>query len=59
MIDAQANYLLNPSNGLSLFAGVSYRNFSPKTPTATFKKDTNIWLTAGIRVDLFNWYFDF
>lgn len=59
MIDTQVNYLLNPSNGLSLFAGLSYRNFSPKTPTTTFKKDTNVWLTAGIRVDLFNWYFDF
>lgn len=59
MVDAQANYLLNPSNGLSLFAGLSYRSFSPKTPTQTFKKDTNVWFTAGLRVDLFNWYFDF
>ena len=59
MIDAQGNYLINPANGLSFFTGVSYRSFSPETATATFKKDTNIWLTAGIKVDLFNWYFDF
>ncbi|MCH3881078.1 MULTISPECIES: gliding motility protein RemB [Tenacibaculum] len=59
MFDAQGNYLLNPSNKLSLFAGLSFRKFSPETPTATFKADTNIWFTVGLRADLFNWYFDF
>ena len=59
MIDTQANYLLNPSNGLSLFAGLSFRSFSPETPTPTFRKDTNVWFTIGVKVDMFNWYFDF
>lgn len=57
--DIQANYLLNPSNGLSLFAGFTFRSFSPETPTATFQKDTNTWFTVGLRADLFNWYLDF
>ena len=59
MIDAQGNYLLNPSNNLSLFAGVSYRNFTPKIETPTLKSGNNIWLTVGLRADLFNWYLDF
>ena len=59
MMDAQGNYLINPSNNLSLFAGLSYRNFSPATETATFKADSNVWFTIGLRADLFNWYFDF
>jgi hypothetical protein len=57
--DVQANYLLNPSNNLSLFAGFTYRRFSPESPTATFQKETNTWFTLGLRADLFNWYLDF
>lgn len=59
MASLQGNYLLNPANNLSLFAGLSYRKFSPQSPTVTFSNDTNIWFTFGVKADLFNWYFDF
>ncbi len=58
-LDLQGNYLLNPSNNLSLFAGLSYRNFSIDAPTNGFSTNSNVWFRAGIRADLFNWYFDF
>ena len=57
--DIQANYLINPSNRTSLFAGLSYRNFDINTSLAGFPSGTNVWFTVGIRADLFNWYFDF
>ncbi len=59
MADFQGNYLVNPSNNLSLFAGLSFRKFSPVTPTAAFPNDTNVWVSFGLKADLFNWYFDF
>jgi hypothetical protein len=58
-IDLQGNYLLNPVNNLSLFAGVSYRNFNINANTNGFSAGNNFWIRAGIRADLFNWYFDF
>ena len=58
-IDLQGNYLLNPSNNLSLFAGLSYRNFDINTNINGFSSGNNIWIRAGIRADLFNWYLDF
>ena len=58
-IDLQGNYLLNPVNNLSLFAGVSYRNFDINANTNGFSAGNNFWIRAGIRADLFNWYFDF
>lgn len=57
--DIQANYLLNPANDLSLFAGFTFRKFSPETASATFKNETTTWFTVGLRADLFNWYLDF
>lgn len=57
--DFQGNYLLNPSNNLSLFAGLSYRKFTPEVSLTSFPEGNNIWLSAGIKADLFNWYFDF
>lgn len=59
MIDAQGNYLLNPSNDLSLFAGVSYRNFEIDQNINGYSSGNNLWFTVGLRADLFNWYFDF
>jgi hypothetical protein len=58
-INLQGDYLLNPSNNLSLFAGFNYRNFSLDATTNGFSTSNNIWVSAGIRADLFNWYFDF
>ena len=58
-LDLQGNYLLNPTNGLSLFAGLSYRNFKIDAPANGFPNGNTVWFTAGIRADLFNWYFDF
>jgi hypothetical protein len=58
-INLQGDYLLNPSNNLSLFTGFNYRNFSLEATTNGFSTSNNIWVSAGIRADLFNWYFDF
>jgi hypothetical protein len=57
--DIQANYLINPSNRTNLFAGFSYRNFDIATSLPGYPSGTTVWFTAGIRADLFNWYFDF
>lgn len=59
MLDAQGNYLLNPSNDLSLFAGVSYRKFDIPQNTNGYSAGNNLWFRVGLRADLFNWYFDF
>jgi hypothetical protein len=59
IVDLQGNYLLNPSNNLSLFAGLSFRDFSPKVSLPGFPEGNNIWFSAGIRAELFNSYFDF
>lgn len=58
-LDLQASYLLNPKNNLSLFAGLNYRKLSIDNPANGFTNGNNVWFTAGIRADLFNWYFDF
>lgn len=59
LADVQARYLLNASNNLSLFGGLTFRSFSPKMTTPTFKSESSIWLSVGIKADLFNWYLDF
>ena len=57
--DLQGSYLLNPSNNLNLFAGFTYRNFSPEVTTTAYPEGNTVWFSAGIRADLFNWYLDF
>ncbi len=57
--DIQAGYLINPSTNLKLFGGLTFRNFSPKIETATFKKQQNVWFSFGLKTDVFNWYTDF
>ena len=59
LADFQGRYLLNTSNNLSLFAGLTLRNFSPETEKVNFQPSNTIWFTVGIKADLFNWYFDF
>ena len=57
--DFQGRYLLNASNNLSLFGGLTVRNFSPETTSVNFNNANAVWFTLGIKADLFNWYFDF
>ncbi|MCG1034958.1 gliding motility protein RemB [Polaribacter sargassicola] len=57
--DLQANYLINPSNNTNLFAGLSYRDFSPEASSNGYPVDSTVWFSVGVRADLFNWYFDF
>jgi len=59
LVDLQGRYLLNASNNLSLFGGLTYRSFSPETVTASFKSVKTVWFSIGIKADLFNWYLDF
>ncbi|QTE21619.1 gliding motility protein RemB [Polaribacter cellanae] len=57
--DFQGSYLLNPSNNLSLFGSFMYRKFSPKVATTAYPEGNTVWLSAGIKADLFNFYKDF
>lgn len=57
--DFQGRYLLNASNNLSLFGGLTIRSFSPETPTVNLKDQNTVWFSVGIKADLFNWYLDF
>ncbi len=59
LADLQGRYLLNASNNLSLFAGLTLRNFSPKLDTSNLKATNTVWFSVGIKADLFNWYLDF
>jgi hypothetical protein len=59
LADIQGSYLLNPSNNLNLFAGLTYRKFSLKAPLIAVPSGNTLWFSAGIRADLFNWYLDF
>lgn len=59
MADLQGNYLINPSNNLSLFAGLIYREFTSKEAINGFPTGNTVWFSVGIKADLFNTYFDF
>ena len=59
LLDLQGRYLLNASNNLSLFGGLTFRNFSPEVVSANFKNENTVWFSVGIKADLFNWYLDF
>ncbi len=57
--DLQAGYLINPATNMKLFGSFIYRDFNPKTETATAFKETTTWFSIGLRCDIFNWYFDY
>ena len=57
--ELQSGYLVNPMTNLKLFAYLSYRNFDPNDNTPKTFGNNTLWLSLGLRTDLFNWYFDF
>lgn len=57
--DFQIGYLINPSSNLKIFAKCIYRNFDPTKNTPNTFKNNTLWLSLGLRADLFNWYFDY
>lgn len=57
--DLQGRYLLNASNNLSLFGGLTIRSFSPEVNVNNIKDENTVWFSIGIKADLFNWYLDF
>ncbi len=57
--DLQGGYVLNPSTNLQIFAGFTYRNFSPAQSGNVISEDSTTWFTVGIKSNLFNWYLDF
>lgn len=59
LADFQAGYLINPQTNLKLFINVQFRNNAPKEETGFVKKESGVWFSAGVRCDLFNWYFDY
>ena len=56
--ELQAGYIINPVSNLKLFTNISYRNFNPDATTLTTFKRNTVWLSVGVRTDLFNWYID-
>lgn len=56
--DFQGRYLLNTSNNLSLYGGLTFRNFSLDRNPSNLQS-VSLWFSVGIKADLFNWYFDF
>ncbi|MEZ4855547.1 MAG: gliding motility protein RemB [Gelidibacter sp.] len=56
--ELQTGYIINPVSHLKLFTNISYRNFNPDATTATTFKSSTLWLSLGVKTDLFNWYFD-
>jgi hypothetical protein len=59
MTEIQAGYLLNPATNLKLFTNIIYRDFNPEAITASTTDSNTLWLSIGLRTDLFNWYNDF
>ncbi|HBK82186.1 MAG TPA: gliding motility protein RemB [Flavobacterium sp.] len=57
--DFQAGYIINPSSNMKVFANLMYRDFKPTTEDVITKTATTTWFSAGIKTDLFNWYFDY
>ncbi|MEZ7497452.1 gliding motility protein RemB [Flavobacterium sp. Arc3] len=57
--DIQGGYLVNPTTNLKIFGSYIYRSFNPTQNTATTFSESTNWFTFGLRVDVFNWYFDY
>ena len=57
--DLNINYLLNPSNNLSLFGSILMRNFSSDTSILGYPNGATVWFSLGLKANFFNWYFDF
>ncbi len=56
--DMQGGYIVNPVTNLKLFAGFTFRDFSPLQSGTKVQDDQTTWFTVGVKSDLFNWYFD-
>ena len=56
--ETQFGYIINPASNLRLFSNISYRNFDPTVENLTSATSNTVWLSLGLRADLFNWYFD-
>ncbi|WP_282031314.1 gliding motility protein RemB [Winogradskyella eximia] len=59
MTEVQASYLINPATNLKIFGNIIYRDFNPDTVTASTTDSNTVWVSFGVRTDLFNWYKDF
>ena len=57
--DLQGGYVVNPATNTKLFAGFTFRKFSPAQAITDTAMDNSTWFTIGLKADLFNWYFDF
>ncbi|MDY7394591.1 energy transducer TonB [Aureibaculum sp. 2210JD6-5] len=57
--DLQGGYIINPATNTKLFAGFTYRKFSPAQAITDNAEETTTWFTIGLKAGLFNWYFDF
>src|SRR5690606_27760599 len=56
--ELQGGYIINPVSHLKLFANLSFRNFNPEAETESTFKNSTLWMSVGVRTDLFNWYID-
>jgi hypothetical protein len=56
--ELQGGYVINPVSHLKLFTNISFRNFNPDAVTTSTLKSNTVWLSLGVRTDLFNLYID-
>lgn len=59
LADFQAGYVINPSSNMKVYANLMVRDYNPTTEDLVSKINTTTWFSAGIKTDLFNWYFDY
>ncbi|WP_245577750.1 gliding motility protein RemB [Gelidibacter mesophilus] len=57
--ELQGGYIINPVSHLKVFTNLSFRNFNPEANTETTFNNSTVWLSVGVKTDLFNWYFDY
>ena len=59
LTDLQLGYTVNTATNLKVFTSVVFRNYNTEINTASDFESNTLWVSLGLRTDLFNWYFDF
>jgi len=55
----EARYLINPMTRMQCYAAMRYRQLRPHEVTTVVDSAATVWVSFGIKADLFNWYFDY
>lgn len=57
--EAEVGFIVNPATNFKFYGSFIYRNFDPDLDTPADFHNTSLWLSLGLRTDIFNWYFDY